>query len=614
MVSSFINCPAEGTVRCDEFTLHTMGDIDWIKTWIVRALLVPEMLRLTFGYSQAVGISLGEHRRSGGHDHRHRGGHRHSSESHPHTFSDSFSSQSEGGGGGAGAGGGGGGGGGFGEVGGHGHSASFGGGGHDAHGGGAAAHAMDATFVWKLSKLGRIGSSRLRFDDDFADRLNYQYTGVLMFLFIGLIGIRQYVGKPIQCWIPQEFTRGWEEYAENYCWVSNTYFAPIQNRLPPAPDREMLLIGYYQWAPIVMAIQAMAFYLPCLIWRLFMAQSGFNVRRILQMACDSNVLLPEHTMKNVRFIARYMEGYSRGRGNGGTPLHHMTTGGSRRARRPTTSLLERLRFRFSISSEVAKNKKSSQTTEDGGGTVGSAIATGIGATPDLCGTATDGHPMLEGRRRKLIDDETRQTYCSSEHSTFRATQDSSGTGYTLQCVLPLNMFLEKIYIFLWFWHCMVGLVTLSSFVMWFYRMGFPNRRVKFIRKYLKIMSVLRDTDKAASHKFVENYLRPDGVFLIRLIAINVGDLMAGDLACELWHIYRHKRLHEAEDQKYLDATGMLSDLVLPYEPGAPGGGDIPLNVAGRLMDKHPAPSAPLTGANNNNLSSSNNNNNDDSIV
>ncbi|CAH8655702.1 unnamed protein product [Heterobilharzia americana] len=30
--------------------------------------------------------------------------------------------------------------------------------------------------------------------------------------------------------------------------------------------------------------------------------------------------------------------------------------------------------------------------------------------------------------------------------------------------------------------------------------------------------------------------------------------MAGDLTCELWHIYRHKRLHETmEDQKYLDA-------------------------------------------------------------
>ena len=54
---------------------------------------------------------------------------------------------------------------------------------------------MDAAFIWKLSKLGRIGSSRQRYDDDFADRLNYQYTSVLLFLFIGLIGIRQYVGK-----------------------------------------------------------------------------------------------------------------------------------------------------------------------------------------------------------------------------------------------------------------------------------------------------------------------------------------------------------------------------------------------------------------------------------
>ena len=56
---------------------------------------------------------------------------------------------------------------------------------------------MDATFMWKLSKMGRIGSSRLRFDDDFSDRLNYQFSGVILFLFIGLIGIRQYVGESI---------------------------------------------------------------------------------------------------------------------------------------------------------------------------------------------------------------------------------------------------------------------------------------------------------------------------------------------------------------------------------------------------------------------------------
>ncbi|KAF8571697.1 hypothetical protein P879_00016 [Paragonimus westermani] len=163
---------------------------------------------------------------------------------------------------------------------------------------------------------------------------------------------------------------------------------------------------------------------------------------------------------------------------------------------------------------------------------------------------------------------------------------------------------------------MVGMITLSSFIVWFYRMGFANRRVKFIRKYLKIMSVFRDTDKAASNKFVENYLRPDGVFLIRLISINVGDLMAGDLACELWHIYRHKRLHEIDDQKYLDATGGLTDLLMPagagfaQEAGASAPSEMTLTKTARRAEKSQVMPAPLHTANNVNNSS----NNDDSIV
>lgn len=67
---------------------------------------------------------------------------------------------------------------------------------------------------------------------------------------------------------------------------------------------------------------------------------------------------------------------------------------------------------------------------------------------------------------------------------------------------------------------------------------------------------MKDTDKMTSKKFVENFLRPDGVFLIRLISMNVGDMMAGDLACELWHIYRHKRgqdvLGGTEEMKYVE--------------------------------------------------------------
>ncbi|VEL14475.1 unnamed protein product [Protopolystoma xenopodis] len=67
------------------------------------------------------------------------------------------------------------------------------------------------------------------------------------------------------------------------------------------------LLGYYQWAPIVLATQALFFYLPCLVWRLGMSRSGFNVHRILQMAADANELLPEVTTKAVHIMARYLE-------------------------------------------------------------------------------------------------------------------------------------------------------------------------------------------------------------------------------------------------------------------------------------------------------------------
>ncbi|TNN13958.1 Innexin unc-9 [Schistosoma japonicum] len=688
-------------------------------------------------------MCIRDHRKTGGHEYRrHTAGHIHSSDSHPRTFSGG-ATHSEVGEGGVG-----------GLVGDSHGGHSFGG--HDQGG------VMDATFIWKLTKLGRIGSSRLRFDDDFADRLNYQYTGVLMFLFIGLIGIRQYVGKPIQCWIPQEFTRGWEEYAENYCWVSNTYFAPLQHSLPPAPDREMLLIGYYQWAPIVMAIQAMLFYLPCLIWRLFMAQSGFNVRRILQMSCDSNVLLPEHTMKNVRFIARYMEGciyrqrdYRKRKlstvlgfsptsytGLGQSPhvhvhqhyspayhqhphLHHhppvpppphshtqsppymptshfhqLSTVNSRQSpiggdeNRYSNDHQDKIRHSFSIDDNGKKNKKRLPSVTEEATTISATMETmnsrsGIGGG--------DYHPILG--RLKIDDSHTQQqnspininttsSYRSTTLPTAYKSQDKSlhhlhkrhfhyccscscccgkrqgnflvvlyfftkflyltniigqlfmmekfvgndstfygfrvlydllkgrewfhsgnfprvtfcdfeakklgkNHKYTLQCVLPLNMFLEKIYIFLWFWHCMVGIITLSSFIIWFYRMGSSKCRIKFIRKYLKIMSVMRDTDKAATSKFVENYLRSDGVFLIRLISINVGDLMAGDLT--FYH-------------------GETNDLIV----GA--------TAPSRYPNKNHSPTAPpgqvttttnvttLSGTHINNTTNHSSSNNDDSIV
>ncbi|VDP67313.1 unnamed protein product [Schistosoma mattheei] len=78
-----------------------------------------------------------------------------------------------------------------------------------------------------------------------------------------------FLGKPIQCWVPQEFTKSWEEYAENLCWVSNTYFLLPNEEIPTdqVDYEKVKFIGYYQWVAIVLAGQAMMSWVPHLLWR-----------------------------------------------------------------------------------------------------------------------------------------------------------------------------------------------------------------------------------------------------------------------------------------------------------------------------------------------------------
>ncbi|KIH69597.1 hypothetical protein ANCDUO_00061 [Ancylostoma duodenale] len=42
----------------------------------------------------------------------------------------------------------------------------------------------------------------------------------------------RYVGSPIQCWMPMEFKGGWEQYAEDYCFIQNTFFVPFHEEIP----------------------------------------------------------------------------------------------------------------------------------------------------------------------------------------------------------------------------------------------------------------------------------------------------------------------------------------------------------------------------------------------
>ncbi|CAH8552935.1 unnamed protein product [Schistosoma turkestanicum] len=146
--------------------------------------------------------------------------------------------------------------------------------------------------------------------------------------------------------------------------------------------------------------------------------------------------------------------------------------------------------------------------------------------------------LIKGQEWQHSGHFPRVTFCDLE-----AKKLGKNHVYTLQCVLPLNMFLEKIYIFLWFWHVLITCINLISFIVWFYRIYWPKSRIKFIMDYLKVLNLIPINKelktKIKIEEFINYYLGLDGLFVIRLITSNCGILLAGELTAELWKSYQN---------------------------------------------------------------------------
>jgi len=121
--------------------------------------------------------------------------------------------------------------------------------------------------------------------------------------------------------------------------------------------------------------------------------------------------------------------------------------------------------------------------------------------------------------------------------------------YTVQCVLPINLFNEMIYLFIWFWMVLVIILTVYSLITWSMRSMMSQDRARFIKKHLMLLNKVNKDDKESKQSaidFTEKYLRQDGVFILRLIGYNTNDITATELICALFDIYCEKKQNSRE--------------------------------------------------------------------
>ena len=129
---------------------------------------------------------------------------------------------------------------------------------------------------------------------------------------------------------------------------------------------------------------------------------------------------------------------------------------------------------------------------------------------------------------------------------------------TVQCVLTINLFNEKIFTIVWWWMVFLIMSTCWSLLWWVYKVQLHFVRAKKILFYLKSgedYQQYQDLEESDPHfqYFVGDYLKPDGAFIFEIIEANSNVAFCSDLMVEMWHAFRRKRENskksDDEDEK-----------------------------------------------------------------
>lgn len=406
-----------------------------------------------------------------------------------------------------------------------------------------------------LEALSSVTLSRGARDDDAVDQLHHFGTVALFAAFAALIGMNQYVGDPIHCWLPAQFAESHQAYTENLCWVSHMYYVPMDEPIPfHKKERTERDISFYRWVVVILLFQCLMFKFPNMMWKELRGYAGINVKKIVNMAEEATMAQHEEREKKVKhiahFIDRWLQTYRVYKYNILIRIREKFAGvfcfvfGKRHGTYLTgLYLFVKILYLANVIGQFA------------------LLTTFLGFNYYTYGFEILSHLNDNGEWRDY-DHFPRVVMCDIEIRQLQNVQT-----FSTQCVLSINLFVEKIFAIAWFWMFLLTIASIINIGHWIFDIFFNYRREHFVQKYL-IMLGLDDKsrDRKLFKKFVSQYLRDDGVFMLRSVGNNSSDVILLDLVRELWLVFKKvhtKDMDSTEHPTTGDGNETFAQLIQP---------------------------------------------------
>uniref|UniRef100_A0A224XDV8 Innexin n=1 Tax=Panstrongylus lignarius TaxID=156445 RepID=A0A224XDV8_9HEMI len=264
--------------------------------------------------------------------------------------------------------------------------------------------------------------------DNLVFRLHYRTTSAFLFVSCVLVTANNLIGDPISCINDDGIPR---HVINTFCWITYTFTLPGQTGVVGThvahpgvandlvPGTEKTYHAYYQWVPFMLFFQGALFYMPHWIWKNW--EEG-KIRHLTEGLRGGNIMMgQEKTARTSRLVQYIVESLH---------MHNVYATGY--------YLCELFNFINVIGNIFLIDKF-----------LGGAFMT---YGTDVIKFSRQNHEM---RTDPMVAIFPRVTKC-----TFHK-YGPSGTiqRHDTLCVLALNILNEKIYIFLWFWLIILGILS-----------------------------------------------------------------------------------------------------------------------------------------------------------